>query len=265
MLATQIVPWVNRRVACLVTWLLFDFLLLTIIHLSQNAHRTWSLEIIDALRKQYYAHSLCPDALVWCSGRPAPSGASWLRAAARTRLQGGGGRGRKERRREKYFLNSMNGLEQGREHMMGKGMKHSMWAEWRQHLKHILRHKTLESLLAQLLFTWRKPVASLLVCAGGSGGWWVRGSGRHSEAILQIFNFWSFELFHWIFGMFWNWLVIMFHFLRHHLNKTFKMQKNIFSLLHFRVLLVRGKALWLPGTGREIENPIPVLREGNGN
>ena len=26
-----------------------------------------------------------------------------------------------------------------------------------------------------------------------------------------------------------------------------------------------GKAFWLPGTGREIENPIPVLREGNGN
>ena len=25
------------------------------------------------------------------------------------------------------------------------------------------------------------------------------------------------------------------------------------------------KAFWLPGTGREIENPIPVLREGNGN
>ena len=147
---------------------------------------------------------LCSLAMPRCSGRPAPSGASWLRAAARTRLQGGGGRGRKERRREKYFLNSMNGLEQGREHMMGKGMKHSMWAEWRQHLKHILRHKTLESLLAQLLFTWRKPVASLLVCAGGSGGWWVRGSGRHSEPILQIFNFWSFELFHWIFGMFWH-------------------------------------------------------------
>ena len=26
-----------------------------------------------------------------------------------------------------------------------------------------------------------------------------------------------------------------------------------------------GKAFWLPGTGREIENHIPVLREGNGN
>ena len=26
-----------------------------------------------------------------------------------------------------------------------------------------------------------------------------------------------------------------------------------------------GKAFWLPGTGREIENHIPVLQEGNGN
>ena len=26
-----------------------------------------------------------------------------------------------------------------------------------------------------------------------------------------------------------------------------------------------GKAFWFPGTGREIENHIPVLREGNGN
>ena len=26
-----------------------------------------------------------------------------------------------------------------------------------------------------------------------------------------------------------------------------------------------GKAFWLPGTGREIENHIPALREGNGN
>ena len=26
-----------------------------------------------------------------------------------------------------------------------------------------------------------------------------------------------------------------------------------------------GKAFWLQGTGREIENHIPVLREGNGN
>ena len=26
-----------------------------------------------------------------------------------------------------------------------------------------------------------------------------------------------------------------------------------------------GKAFWLPGTGREIENHFPVLREGNGN
>ena len=48
-------------------------------------------------------------------------------------------------------------------------------------------------------------------------------------------------------------------------TKLSKCKKNIFSLLHFRVLLVRGKAFWLPGTGREIENPIPVLREGNGN
>ena len=28
---------------------------------------------------------------------------------------------------------------------------------------------------------------------------------------------------------------------------------------------VSGKGFWLPGTGREIENHIPVLREGNGN
>ena len=26
-----------------------------------------------------------------------------------------------------------------------------------------------------------------------------------------------------------------------------------------------GKAFWLPGMGREIDNHIPVLREGNGN
>ena len=44
------------------------------------------------------------------------------------------------------------------------------------------------------------------------------------------------------------------------------------STVHARILILTsttqgwaGKAFWLPGTGREIENHIPVLREGNGN
>ena len=41
-------------------------------------------------------------------------------------------------------------------------------------------------------------------------------------------------------------------------------QQNCPTLVHL-VQGWAGKAFWLPGTEREIENHIPVLREGNGN
>ena len=59
------------------------------------------------------------------------------------------------------------------------------------------------------------------------------------------------------------------------INTDFQANKDVLILygrfdmfhfaLHFPFQGWVGKAFWLPGTGREIENHIPVLREKNGN
>ena len=86
------------------------------------------------------AHWICSDASLWCiDGRPAPSGASWLRRAAysrtRTRLQGGGGRGRKERRRRKVLSQQHEWIETGGI-WRGKDVSRVNWGGWGQHTKH---------------------------------------------------------------------------------------------------------------------------------
>ena len=130
--------------------------------LIRNSHQI----LLTAARK--YAHWICSDApLVWCiDGRPAPTGASWLRAAcySRTRTRGcreeeeGGGRrggGGEKSTFSTAWMDSNRGGEKGKArkgilkwsicaNTRGRDETHHVsrvnnWSGWGQHMQHDMK------------------------------------------------------------------------------------------------------------------------------
>ena len=163
-LGTQIVDvhWRNGKVSCHRNTLLSypGKLLFTLHTLSQNTDKTWSPNTAVHCANNIYAHWLCSDAWLWCiDGRPAPSRASWLRAAApglgcrEEEEEGGrrGGGGEKSTFSTAWMDSNRGGREgklaskgiwRGRvwvnrcKHKADEGMKTFMWAdsaEWVTH------------------------------------------------------------------------------------------------------------------------------------